>query len=75
MYDETIGLSFCEIENNQGLGKTSVIGLGSFITLTVHCTSALIIPHITRIISNNNIAQYKCSLQALGPCTNYKRTL
>ena len=45
MYDETIGLGFCEIENNQGLGKTSVIGLGSLITLTVHCTSALIIPH------------------------------
>ena len=54
------------------LDKISVIGLGSLI---VHCTSALIIPHITRIISNNNIAQYKCSLQALGPCTNYKRTL
>ena len=72
MYDETIGLGFCEIENKQGLGKTSVIGLGSLI---VHFTSALIIPHITRIISNNNIAQYKCSLQALGPCTNYKRTL
>ena len=31
MYDETIGLGYGEIENNQGLGKTSVIGLGSFI--------------------------------------------
>ena len=36
MYDETIRLGFWEIENNQGLSKASVIGLGSFITLTVH---------------------------------------